>query len=287
MPSGAESTISASTFRASSSSSRRAAPRRSRDVRSRIAPAGHGHAGCGRGLGDRRGRRGACAGWSLAEALARCPTFELVPADPLGVERAWERTARALEGMGAQLELARPGLAYFDVEALRRCHGGVDGVIVATRRALGRRRTRIGVAPTRFCALAAALRGELSSRARAERGRGASASRLPAREPARLPGSDRGARGAPRAARDRARSEGSPRSTRAPCPTASGSPACSRAISRSGTTSRLRPRRSRGASRGVARARGSSSREALERRSTCCLHGCSRAASGAAGRSGR
>ena len=47
----------------------------------------------------------------LGEALARCPTLELVPGDPVQVAQSWEQTARALEGIGAQLELARAGLA--------------------------------------------------------------------------------------------------------------------------------------------------------------------------------
>ena len=129
-----------------------------------VAPAGTGTPVVGEVSGAAEAA-GVLRGMLLAEALARCPTLELVPEDPLGVMRAWERTARALEGMGAQLELARPGLAYFDVEALRGCYGGVEGVLAATRRALGRRRMRIGVAPTRFCALAAALEAN-SRRAR-------------------------------------------------------------------------------------------------------------------------
>src|ERR1700674_4271964 len=45
------------------------------------------------------------AGMPMGEALARCPELGLVPADPLGVAQAWEETARALEGMGASVEL--------------------------------------------------------------------------------------------------------------------------------------------------------------------------------------
>src|ERR1700691_1515482 len=54
---------------------------------------------------------GVQAGMLLGEALARCPELGLVAADPLGVTRAWEAVARALEGIGAALELDRPGLA--------------------------------------------------------------------------------------------------------------------------------------------------------------------------------
>jgi protein ImuB len=101
----------------------------------------------------------------LAEALARCPALALLPGDPLGVVQAWEETARALESIGAAVELPRAGLAYFDAQGLLGLYGGVEGVIAATRRALGRRPVRIGASPTRFCALAAAL-GARSRRAR-------------------------------------------------------------------------------------------------------------------------
>jgi protein ImuB len=105
-------------------------------------------------------------GMVLGEALARCPELALVAADPLRVARAWEVMARALEGIGAALELDRPGLAYFEADGLRGLHGGDDGVIAAARAAIrtaGRasigvgRAARVGAGPTRFCALAAAL----------------------------------------------------------------------------------------------------------------------------------
>jgi protein ImuB len=105
-------------------------------------------------------------GMVLGEALARCPELALVAADPLGVARAWEVMARALEGIGAALELDRPGLAYFEADGLRGLYGGEEGVIAAARaaiRAAGRasigvgRAARVGAGPTRFCALAAAL----------------------------------------------------------------------------------------------------------------------------------
>ena len=96
-------------------------------------------------------------GMLVGEALARCPRLGLVPPDPLGVADAWESVARSLEGIGAALELDRPGLAYFDSAGLRRLHGGEDGVVAAARRALDRP-ARVGAGPTRFCALAASLR---------------------------------------------------------------------------------------------------------------------------------
>ncbi|MGH2902800.1 MAG: DNA polymerase Y family protein [Solirubrobacteraceae bacterium] len=99
---------------------------------------------------------GVRAGMVLGEALARCPALKLVAGDPVMVARAWERTARDLEGIGAQVELGDPGLAYFDADGLRGLHGGLNGVLAAARVAVGRP-ARVGVAPTRFCALAVAL----------------------------------------------------------------------------------------------------------------------------------
>jgi protein ImuB len=96
-------------------------------------------------------------GMRVGEALARCPPLILVSPDPLGVAEAWEAVARALESIGAALELAQPGLAYFDAGGLRGLYGSEEGVLAATRAALDRP-ARVGAGPTRFCALAAALR---------------------------------------------------------------------------------------------------------------------------------
>jgi len=99
---------------------------------------------------------GVIAGMSLGEALARCPDLELVPADPLAVAEAWEGVVCALETIGAAVEPAREGLAYFDADGLRGMHGSDAHTIAAARRALARP-AKIGAGPTRFCALAAAL----------------------------------------------------------------------------------------------------------------------------------
>jgi protein ImuB len=97
-------------------------------------------------------------GLRMGEALARCPTLQLVPPDPVGVADAWERVLVRLESIGAGVESGQPGEACFDARGLRRLHGGhVDGVLAATRAAL-RRPARLGAAPTRFGALAAATR---------------------------------------------------------------------------------------------------------------------------------
>jgi nucleotidyltransferase/DNA polymerase involved in DNA repair len=98
------------------------------------------------------------AGLRLGEALARCPALRLVAPDPAGVADAWERILGALEGIGAAVESERPGAAWFDARGLRGLHGGdVEGVIAAARRALATP-ARIGAAPSRFAALAAASR---------------------------------------------------------------------------------------------------------------------------------
>jgi protein ImuB len=99
---------------------------------------------------------GVVAGMPLGEALARCPDLVLVPGDPVRVAEAWEAEVRALESIGAAVEPARPGLAYFEASGLRGLHGTRERTIAAARGALGRP-ARIGAGPTRFCALAAAL----------------------------------------------------------------------------------------------------------------------------------
>jgi nucleotidyltransferase/DNA polymerase involved in DNA repair len=99
---------------------------------------------------------GVTVGMAMEEALARCPDLELVPADPLAVAEAWEGVLDALEGIGAAVEPAQGAIAYFDAEGLRGMHGSDSHTIAAARRALSKP-VRIGAAPTRFCALAAAL----------------------------------------------------------------------------------------------------------------------------------
>ncbi len=120
-----------------------------------IAPAPGGEARVGEVSGAAEAQ-GVTRGMALGEALARCPRLRLVAGDPLGVAQEWGRAARALEGIGAALELPRAGLAYFESDGLLGLHGGEEGVVAAARLAL-RRPARVGAGPTRFCALAAAL----------------------------------------------------------------------------------------------------------------------------------
>ena len=86
---------------------------------------------------------------------------------------------RCLEGIGAAVESERAGEAFFALDGLRGIHGGSAGVAAAARAALGERRRgvaaavgeplRIGVAPTRFAAFAAAHRGARGARVPAAR----------------------------------------------------------------------------------------------------------------------
>jgi len=100
---------------------------------------------------------GVGAGMRVGEALARCPELRLVPPDPDGVRSAWNRVLDRLAGMGAECESDRAGVAFFEVDGLCGIHGGrADDVLAAARGALGRT-ARLGAAPSRFSAHAAAL----------------------------------------------------------------------------------------------------------------------------------
>src|SRR5579872_1841407 len=124
-----------------------------------VAIAPEGSAGSGR-IGEVSGAAqafGVRSGMALGEALARCPALELLAADPVAVAAAWERTLRTLEGIGAGVEPQRPGLACFALDGLRGLHGGSDELVLAAARRALDRPARLAAAPTRFCALAAAL----------------------------------------------------------------------------------------------------------------------------------
>jgi nucleotidyltransferase/DNA polymerase involved in DNA repair len=99
---------------------------------------------------------GVKAGLRLGEALARCPALRLVAPDPAGVADEWDQVLAALEGVGAEVESERPGVACFDASGLLNLHGGLDGVLGVTRHALRGAPARLGVAPSRFAAVAAA-----------------------------------------------------------------------------------------------------------------------------------
>src|SRR4051794_10767524 len=100
---------------------------------------------------------GVVQGMRVGEALARCPELRLVPPDPDGVRSLWRMVLDRLERIGAACESDREGEAFFEADGLRGIHGGLDGVLQAARTAIGRG-ARIGCAPGRFSAYAAALR---------------------------------------------------------------------------------------------------------------------------------
>ena len=97
------------------------------------------------------------AGMRLAEALSRCPGLVLVPADPVRAEAVWEDFLQRLESIGAAVEPAGPGEAFFATEPLRAVCGGPEAVLGRARRAL-RPPVRLGAGPNRLCAHAAAAR---------------------------------------------------------------------------------------------------------------------------------
>jgi protein ImuB len=99
-------------------------------------------------------------GMRMGESLARCPQLTLVPPDPAGVADSWERLLVRLESIGAAVEPERPGLVCFDARGLLKLHGGIEGVLASARRAL-RFPARLGVAPSRFAAVAAATRARV------------------------------------------------------------------------------------------------------------------------------
>jgi protein ImuB len=124
--------------------------------RSKIGGTANGGGGRVGGVSGAAEAHGVSAGMTLGEALARCPELELIPADPLSVSEAWEEIVCAMESVGAAVEPAREGLAYFDADGLRGMHGSDSHTIAAVRHVLSRP-AWIGAGPTRFCALAAAL----------------------------------------------------------------------------------------------------------------------------------
>ena len=101
---------------------------------------------------------GVAPGMRVGEALARCPDLRLVPPDPEAVRGLWGTVLDRLEGIGAAVESDRAGAAFFAAGGLRGIHGGrLEDVLAAARRALGTG-VRLGAAPSRFAAYAAALR---------------------------------------------------------------------------------------------------------------------------------
>jgi protein ImuB len=100
---------------------------------------------------------GIVPGTRVGEALARCPDLRLVPADPEATRGYWNAVLDRLESLGAAVESDDPGVAYFETRGIERLHGGhLEGVLAAVRRSLPAS-IRLGAAPSRFVAYAAAV----------------------------------------------------------------------------------------------------------------------------------
>jgi nucleotidyltransferase/DNA polymerase involved in DNA repair len=100
---------------------------------------------------------GVRAGMGLGEAVDICPRLTLITPDPTRAESVWEGFLNRIESIGAEVESERDGEAFFHADGIERLHGGLDGVIDLVSKRLGPA-VRIGAAPTRLAAFAAAHR---------------------------------------------------------------------------------------------------------------------------------
>jgi hypothetical protein len=93
----------------------------------------------------------------LGEALATCPSLELVEQDPAGVAQAWEEILRRLENSGFAVEPGEPGTVFFESQGVERLYGGLEPALKRALKAIGPEWDgRAGAAERRFAALAAA-----------------------------------------------------------------------------------------------------------------------------------
>jgi protein ImuB len=96
-------------------------------------------------------------GMRLGEALATCPSLQLVDPDPAAAEEAWEQIVRRLEDAGIAVDPASPGCAYFETRGVERLYGGLEPALRRALKAVGPGwDVRVGAARRRFAALAAA-----------------------------------------------------------------------------------------------------------------------------------
>ena len=96
-------------------------------------------------------------GMQLGEALATCPSLQLVDPDPAAAEEAWEQIVRRLEDAGVAVDPALPGCAYFETRGVERLYGGLEPALRRALKAVGPGwDVRVGAARRRFAALAAA-----------------------------------------------------------------------------------------------------------------------------------
>ena len=98
------------------------------------------------------GRLGIRSGMEVGTALEACPTLELLPPDPAGLEAAWETVLEALEGIGAEVEVPGAGEAFFDPAPLIAMHGSLEELAGSLFRAL-EGRAKVGIGPTRLAAI--------------------------------------------------------------------------------------------------------------------------------------
>ena len=96
-------------------------------------------------------------GMRLGEALALCPTLELVEQDPATAEQSWEEILRRLEDAGFAVEPVEPGTVYFETKGVERLYGGLEPALKRALAAVGSVwDAQAGAADRRFAALAAA-----------------------------------------------------------------------------------------------------------------------------------
>jgi nucleotidyltransferase/DNA polymerase involved in DNA repair len=96
-------------------------------------------------------------GMRLGEALATCPSLQLVDRDPAAAEEAWEQIVRRLEDAGFAVDPAALGCAYFETRGVERLYGGLEPALKRALAAIGAGwDARVGAAGRRFAALAAA-----------------------------------------------------------------------------------------------------------------------------------
>jgi protein ImuB len=96
-------------------------------------------------------------GMRLGEALATCPSLQLVDPDPTTAEAGWEQIVRRLEDAGFAVDSAVPGCAYFETRGVERLYGGLEAALKRALQAVGPGwDARVGAANRRFAALAAA-----------------------------------------------------------------------------------------------------------------------------------
>src|SRR5919197_5687244 len=76
-------------------------------------------------------------GMRLGEALATCPSLQLVDPDPAAAEEAGEQIVRRLEDAGFGVDPAAPGCAYFETRGVERLYGGLEPALKRALAAAG------------------------------------------------------------------------------------------------------------------------------------------------------